>query len=118
MLVPVALPAALTSIIFPPLIDDLRAVGFTVAFARGEIESADARDARQRFAAKTHRGDRAQIFRALNFAGGVAFEAEQRVVFAHAESVVGHTNQTASAGLNFHGDARGIGIERSFPPTL
>ena len=48
----------------------------------------------------------------------MSFKTEQRVIFAHAESVVGHTNQTASARLDFHGDARRLGIERVFHELL
>ena len=33
-------------------------------------------------------------------------------------AVVGHANEAASAGLDFHGDARGLGIERVFDQFL
>ena len=89
-----------------------------VAFARGQGEPADAGDAGQRFAAKTHRGDGRQILGALDFAGGVAFEAEQRVVAAHAGAVVGHADEAASAGLNFDGDSRRLGVEGVFNQFL
>jgi hypothetical protein len=49
----------------------------------------------------------AKILGALDFAGGVAFEAEQRVVAAHAEAVVGHADEAASAGADFDGDFPG-----------
>ena len=98
---------------------DLRALGRTaVALARGQREAADAGDAGQGFAAKTHRGNRRQILGFLNFARRVAFEAEQRVVTAHAGAVVGHANEAAAAGLDFDGDARGPGVERVFNQLL
>ncbi len=92
--------------------DDLRGFGRSViALARGENEAAHAGDAWQRFAAKAHRGNRAEVFGALNFAGGVAFEAEQGVIAAHAEAVVRDADQASAASLDFHGDARGAGVE-------
>jgi hypothetical protein len=67
---------------------------------------------RHRFAAKTHRRNRREIFRALNFTRGVPFEAEQGVVFAHAGTVVRDANQTAPARLNFDRDPLRVSIER------
>ena len=90
----------------------------SVAFARGEGEAADAGDAGQRLAAKTQRGDGRQILGALDFAGGMAFEAEQRVIAAHAEAVVGDANQAASAGADFDGDFLRAGIEGIFDQFL
>ena len=84
---------------------------FAVAFARGQGEAAHAGDARQGFAPKAHRGDRTQILRPGDFAGRVPFQAEQRVVPAHAQAVVGDANEAASAGLDFNRQARGLGVE-------
>jgi hypothetical protein len=118
-LVPGALPAALTSAIFAAVDDDLRAFGrMAVAFARGQDEPADAGDAGQGLAAKTHGGNGREVLGALDFAGGVAFEAEQRVVAAHARPVVGHAHEAAAAGLDFDGDARRLRIERVFDQFL
>jgi hypothetical protein len=50
----------------------------------------------------------------LDFAGGVAFQAEQGVVAAHAHSVIGHADEAASAGLDFDGQAGGLGVEGIF----
>ena len=112
-LVPGALPAALTSTIFPPLTMICVPSGeSSVALARGEREPADAGDAGQRFAAKSHRRDGGQVFGFPDFAGGVPFEAEQGVVAAHAQAVVDHAHEAAPAGLDFHRDARGLRIER------
>ena len=117
-LVPGALPAALTSAIFPPLTTICVPSGeLPVAFARGQGEPADTGDAGQRLAAKTHRGDGRQILGALDFAGRVAFEAEQRIVAAHAGAVVGHADETASAGLDFDGDARAPARRARFRPA-
>ena len=56
---------------------DLRALGRTaIALARGQREAADAGDAGQGFAAKTHRDNRRQILGLPNFARRVPFEAE------------------------------------------
>jgi hypothetical protein len=56
----------------------------------------------------------AQILGLLDFAGGVAFQAEQGVVAAHAHAVIGHANEAASAGLDFNGQARGLGVQGIF----
>ena len=99
--------------------DDLRAFRrIAVAFARRQRESADAGDARQCFAAKAHGRDGGEVFGFLDFAGGMAFEGQQRIVPAHAGAVVGDANQAASARLNFHGDAAGPGVERVFDEFL
>ena len=90
---------------FSAVDDDLRALRrITIPFARRQGEAADAGDAGEGFAAKTHRGDGRQILRALNFARGMAFEAEQRVVPAHAGAVIGHPHQAAATGLDLDGD--------------
>ena len=48
----------------------------------------------------------------------MAFEAEQRVVAAHAEAIVGDADQTASARLNLHGNFFRVGIEGIFHQFL
>jgi len=48
----------------------------------------------------------------------VAFQAEQRVIAAHAGAVVGHADEAASAGLDFQGHARGLRVERIFNEFL
>ena len=119
MLVPGALPAALTSAILPPLM--MICVPSGESFSRSRVVSVKRLTLAMLgngFAAKTHRGDGRQIFGALNFAGGVAFEAEQRVVAAHAEAVVGHANETASARADFDGDFFRVGVERIFDQLL
>ena len=66
----------------------------------------------QGFSAETKRGDGSQVLRLLDFAGGVPFQAEQGVVTAHAHAVIGHANEAAPAGLDFNGQARGLGVKR------
>src|SRR5450432_2223980 len=85
-----------------------------IAFARGQNEAADTGDAGQRFTAKTHRGDGGQVFSFLNFAGRMTFEREQRVVAAHAETVVGDAHEAASAAADLDDDFPGVGIEGIF----
>jgi hypothetical protein len=48
----------------------------------------------------------------------VAFERKQRIVAAHAGTVVGHANQAASARADFDGDFLRAGIERIFHQLL
>ena len=97
---------------FAAVNNDLRGLGrIAVALAGGEREPAHARDAWQRLAAKAHRGDAEQILRALHLARRVAFEAEQRVIAAHAQTVIRHANQAASAGQHIHRDVGGLRVE-------
>ena len=44
----------------------------------------------------------------------MALEGEQGVVAVHAVAVVGDADELAAAGLDFHGDARGCGVEGVF----
>ena len=54
----------------------------------------------------------------MDLAGGVAFQAEQGIIAAHARAVVHDANEAAAAGLDFNGDARGVGVERVFDQFL
>ena len=104
---------------FSPVQDDLRGLGRTgVAFTGRQREPADAGDARQRFTAKAHRRNGLQILRSLDFAGGVSFQAKQRVVPAHPHAVVRDANQAAAASLDFHRDAARLRVERVFDQFL
>ena len=79
---------------------------------RGEHKAAYAGDAGQGFSAKAHGADRAEVLGAADLAGGMAFEAEQGVIAAHAETIIGDPDQAAAARLDFHGQARGLRIQR------
>ena len=41
----------------------------------------------------------------------MAFEAHEGVVSAHADAVVGHPDEAATAGGDFDGDAGGLGVD-------
>src|SRR5689334_16901121 len=76
--------------------DDLRrGRGIAAALAGDNAQPADTGDTGQGFAAKTHRGDGAEIFGALNLAGGMPLEAEQCVVPVHAGAIIGHSDEAA-----------------------
>ena len=99
--------------------DDLRAFRrVAVAFACRKRESADAGDTRQRFAPKAHRRDGRKVLGLLNLAGGMAFQAKERVVPVHTDAVIGDANQAAPARLNFHRDAADLRVERVFDEFL
>ena len=118
-LVPGALPAALTSAIFPPLTMICVPSGEPLSRSRVvRVNRLTLAMLGSASPAKAHRGDRRQIFGALDFTGGVAFQAEQRVVTAHAGAVVGHAHETAAAGLNLDGEARRLRVERVFDQLL
>ena len=103
---------ALTEMIFPPL-TMISVPSITPSRSAGvQGETADAGDAWKGFAAKTHRGNGTEVFGFGDFAGGVAFQAKQRVVAAHADAVVGDTNETAAASLDLDSDSSRFGIER------
>jgi hypothetical protein len=85
--------------------------GGFLAFAGGEEETGDGGDGRESFAAEAHGGDGGEVFGLADLGGGVAFEGEEGVVAAHAEAVIRDTDQAASAGTDFDGDAGGLGIE-------
>ena len=89
-----------------------------VALASCEGKAAHTGNARQRFATETHCRDRGQIFGALYFAGGMAFEAKQRVIAAHADAVISDSNQASAAGLNFDDDSSRLSIESIFNQLL
>ena len=92
--------------------NNLRALGgIAVPFPGGEAETADAGDTWYRFAAKSHGGDGGQILGALNLAGGMPFQAKQRVIAAHAGAVIGHPDQAASAGLDLNANIAGAGVQ-------
>src|SRR5205823_3488191 len=85
--------------------------GFGFALAAGQGETADTGNTGQSFAAKAHGSDGGQILGALNFAGGMTLEAEESVIAAHADAIIGNANEAAATGLDFDRDAPGAGIE-------
>lgn len=104
---------------FAAVDDDLGAfAGGVVAFAGGEGEAADAGDAGDGFASEAHGLDGGEVFGALDFAGGVAFEREEGVVAAHAPAVVGDSDEASAAGGDFDGDAGGVGVDGVFDEFL
>ena len=44
----------------------------------------------------------------------MALQAEQRVVAAHAKTIIGYADKTAATSLDFYGEPGGLGIERVF----
>ena len=95
----------------PPLDPDLhRAVG--IRRAGDDLEPADGGDRRQGLAAKAVAAQGLQIPHPADLRGGVALDAQQRVLPPHAHAVVGHLDQGGSAVPQGHIDARRPGIER------
>jgi len=95
--------------------DDLAAFfGGGLSFFGGELESADAGDTGEGFAAKPHGGDAEEVGRRLDFAGGMPFEAHECVVAAHAEAVVGDADQRSATALDLDSDSRGLGVDGIF----
>src|SRR5207249_2356615 len=69
--------------------NDLCALGrITVALASDQGETAHAGDTGQGLAAEAHGSDGGKVLGAPNFAGGMALQAEQRIVAAHAQPII------------------------------
>ena len=82
-----------------------------VAFPSGESEPADTGDAGDGLPAKSHGCDGLEVVRRPDFAGGVPFETQERVVPAHAHPVVHDPNATAPAGLDLDRDLSRVRVE-------
>ena len=67
---------------------------------------------------KPERGDGEQVLDVAQFAGGVAFEGQQRVVAQHAAAIVHDADQPAAAGFDFHPQIGRAGIQRVFEQFL
>ena len=80
--------------------DDDVGAGDRIVLTRREPEPGNARDTRQRFAAKTERPDGGQIGGRTNFACGMTLETKQSVVAIHPDAVIVHTNQRDAAAPN------------------
>ena len=61
---------------------------------------------------------RAMIFRARDLTGGMAFEAHEGIITAHAVTIIRDAYETASAGLYLYRDSGGAGIQRVFHQFL
>jgi hypothetical protein len=85
--------------------------GITIPLTGSETHAADAGNAWQGLAPKSHCIDGAEVLCFLDFAGGVTFQAEKRIVAIHPKPIVYHPDQAAAAGLDFNRDAFCVGIE-------
>ena len=89
-----------------------------LGLARAQAEFRDRRDARDGFAAEAVGADVVQVARLAQLAGGVALQAEQRVVLAHAAAVVGDGDEAAAARADLDVHLRRAGVERVFQQLL
>ena len=80
----------------------------------GEPEARDRRDAGQCFSPEAEGVDGRQILARADFARGVSFQTEQRVVPVHADPVVGHADQGNSTPPGEDLDAGGTGVDGVF----
>ena len=72
----------------------------------------DARDRRQRLAAKPHRGEPPQIVERAQLRRGVALERLDRIGRRHAAAVVDHADQVTPAAGGLDRDHRRAGVDR------
>ncbi len=89
----------------------------SVPVARGgraglQFEPRDARDRRQRLAAKAKGAEPVEVGGLHELAGRVPLERQQRVVLRHAAAVVLDADERAAAGEELDLDTRGAGVER------
>src|SRR5205807_158380 len=97
-------------------LDDLSAMNddartfriLAVPLACSQDGAAYAQNTGECLAAKTHGRNRAEIGCVLNLAGRMTFETKQRIVAAHANAIVSHTDQTSASTLDFNRDASGF----------
>ncbi len=75
-------------------------------------------DAGKRLSPKAQSADRKEVIFIGDLAGGVSLDAEQGVVFFHAEAVVGDPDQGFSAPFHFDPDAPALGIDGVFQQLL
>ena len=110
--------AAVADLLDPAAVDEDFRARERAGLARRQPETRHAGDARQRLAAKAQRGDGGEVRARADFAGGVAFEAEQRVVAVHAVPVVRHPHERDPAALDDDLHGRRLGVEAVFHQFL
>jgi hypothetical protein len=89
-----------------------------VAAARGDAETADRGDRRQRFAAKAERGDRFEIVERRDLAGGMALHRQQQFLRGDTTAIVAYPDQAHAAVFKIDVDALRAGIDRVFDQFL
>jgi len=99
-------------------IDDDFGPGEGLRLAGAEAEAGDGGDAGDGFAAEAVGGDAVEVVAVTELAGGVALEAEEGVVAAHAGTVVGDGDEAAAAGGDLDVDLGGAGVEGVFEEFL
>ena len=65
----------------------------------------------KRFSPKTERAHRLEVLGTADLAGGMPVEREQRVLPAHADPIVGHSDASLAAALDVDIDARRPGVQ-------
>ena len=95
----------------PPAISTRVPGRFTVR-ACFQHEARNGGDGRQGFAAEAECGDGQKIAHVAEFAGGVAFEGEQRVVAEHAAAVVGDADKLPAARFDVDAHLCCAGVQR------
>ncbi len=80
--------------------------------ARGQGETADRSDRRQRFATETQRGHRFQFVQVGDLAGGVPRNRQRQLLCGNAAAVVADADQAHTAFFQLDIDAAGAGIDR------
>jgi hypothetical protein len=81
---------------------------------RLQQQTANRRNGRQGFATKSESGYVEQIFRILDFGGGVPLESQQRIIADHGAAIVGDLNQFLASGFDLNLYPIGAGIQRIF----
>ena len=79
-----------------------------------EGDAGDGGDGGQGLAAEAEGADGEEVVGGAELGGGVALEAEQRVVADHAVSVIGDAEELAAAGFDVDADAGRAGVDGVF----
>ncbi len=92
--------------------------GLFVHRTRSQAQAGHGGDRRQGLAPEPHGVQGKQIVGALDFAGGVALQAEEGVVLLHAVAVVGDPHQALAALFDLDKDFRCRGVQGVFHQFL
>ncbi len=86
--------------------------------SRGQLQSRDRTDTRERFAAKSQTGNVFEIIEIGDLAGGVAAEGQPEIVLDDASTIVTNTDELAATLFDVDLDTVGTGIETIFQQFL
>ena len=97
---------------------DIADCGKLIALLCDQFYSAHRSDARKRFASKSERKDRIQIFNTADFGSRMAKKSQTDIVGRNAFPVIAHADHLNPAAFDFNGNVGRAGIDRIFRELL